>query len=83
MDLYKYIAWYTNSLTNEIEKSQTSHLIDAKVEIKLAMQQEQGRSMDAMKQLEKEAIEAFENYMVPHQTPWLLNAFSAQLIQFE
>ena len=82
MDLFKYIAIFTNNVTNDIEKQQTADLVDAKVELKLAMK-EKGRSTDAMTKLEKEAIEALENYIVPHQDPWLLNAFSAQQVQFE
>jgi hypothetical protein len=62
---------------------QTSLFIYKKVEIKLAMLKDQEDTSDDMKRLEKAAIEALENYIVPHQTPWLLNAFSAQQIQFE
>ena len=83
MDLYKFTAWLTNTVTDNIEKLQTSLLIDKKVEIKLAMLKDQEDTSDDMKRLEKAAIEALENYIVPHQTPWLLNAFSAQQIQFE
>lgn len=82
MDLYKYIACFTNSVTDEIEKKQTADLVDAKVELKLSMR-DQGNSTDTMMQLEKEAIDVLGNYIVPHQNPWLLNAFSAQNIQFE
>lgn len=82
MDLYKYIAVFTNNVTDDIEKQQTSKLVDAKVELKIAMK-ERGSSPDAMTKLEQEAIEAMENYIVPHQDPWLLNAFSAQQVQFE
>lgn len=82
MDLYKYIAWFTNYITNVIEKRQTSDLVDSKVRIMLAMK-EQGSTSDKMLQLEKEAAEAFENYIVPHQEPWILNALSAQQMQFE
>ena len=83
MDLYKYIAWFTNTVTDNIEKIQTSLLIDKKVEIRLAMLKEQGDTSAEMKRLEKAAVEALENYIVPHQTPWLLNAITAQQIQFE
>jgi hypothetical protein len=83
MDLYKYIAWFTNAVTDDIEKVQTSLLIDKKVEIRLAMLKEQGDTSTEMKRLEKAAVEALESYIVPHQTPWLLNAITAQQIQFE
>lgn len=82
MDLYKYISCFTNSITDEIEKKQTADLVDAKVELKLAMK-DQGNLTDMMMQLEREAVEALGSYIVPHQVPWLLNAFSAQKIQFE
>lgn len=81
-DLFKYIAWFTNSVTDEIEKKQTSDLVDAKVDLKIAMK-EQGKSTDTMAKLEQEAIEALGNYIVPHQTPWILNAKCAQKIHFE
>lgn len=82
MDLYKFIAISTHYVTDDIEKQQTTKLVDAKVELKLAMK-ERGSSSEAMTKLEQEAIEALENYMVPHQDPWLLNASSAQQVQFE
>lgn len=82
MDLYKYILYCTNSITDAIEKRQTADLVDAKVDLKLAMKDKED-STDEMMQLEKEAIEVLGNYIVPHQNPWLLNAFSAQNIQFE
>lgn len=88
MDLYKYLVYVTNDVTHKIEKRQTAELVDAKVELRLKMKEqgksiglEQGKSI-GMEQLEKEAIDALANYIVPHQAPWLLNAFSAQQIQF-
>lgn len=84
MDLFKYIAYVTNSVTHEIEKLQTTRLIDKIAEFKLLdMLKQQGDTSEEMKQLEKAAVEALKNYSVPHQDPWLLNAFSAQQIQFE
>ena len=84
MDLFKYIAYVTNSVTHEIEKQQTTRLIDKIAEFKLLdMLKQQGDTSEEMKQLEKAAVEALKNYSVPHQDPWLLNAFSAQQIQFE
>lgn len=82
MDLYKYIAVFTNNVTDDIEKQQTSKLVDAKVDLRLAMK-ERGGSTDSRTKLEQEAIEALENFIIPHQDPWLLNAFSAQQVQFE
>lgn len=82
MDLFKYIAYFTNSITDALEKQQTSKLVDARVELKMALK-ERGSSMGVMTKLEQEAIEALEHYIVPHQDPWLLNAFSAQQVQFE
>ena len=84
MDLFKYIAYVTNSVTHEIEKLQTTRLIDKIAEFKLLdVLKQQGDTSEEMKQLEKAAVEALKNYSVPHQDPWLLNAFSAQQIQFE
>ncbi len=80
MDLYKYIAWFTNKITDDIEKENTSHLIDAKMELKQA--RDKGDNT-LMLQLEKEAIKVMEHYIVPHQNPWLLNSISAQKITFD
>lgn len=82
MDLFKYIAWFTNSVTDNIEKKQTSDLVDAKVDLKLAMKESE-KSTDMKAKLEQEAIEALGNYIVPHQTPWILNAKCAQKIHFD
>lgn len=82
MDLYKYIAWFTTSIVHELEKIYTSLFIDAKVKQELA-KKFQEKSPDMMEQLKKEAVEVLGNYTIPHQVPWILNAFSAQRIIFE
>lgn len=75
-DLYKFVSFYTNSVTRDIEKIQTYHLIDASVRSKM----EEARTTSSgslSSQITKDAAEVIRNYIVPHQNTWMLNAIAA------
>ncbi|WP_337659512.1 hypothetical protein [Butyricimonas virosa] len=82
-DLYKFISCFTNNVTNEIEKRQTTHLIDASVRLKLEEARISSSQNPFMSQIAKDAVEAIKNYIVPHQNTWMLNAIAAGNMNLE
>ena len=82
-DLYKFVSCFTNSITNEIEKIQTSHLIDASVSLKLEEERLSSLGSPLMSQIAKDAAEVIKNYTVPHQSTWMLNAIAAGNMSLE
>lgn len=82
-DLYKYVSCFTNDVTREIEKVQTSHLIDVSVKLKLEEARLSSFGSPFMSQIYKDAVEAINNYNVPHQNTWMLNAIAAANMSLE
>lgn len=82
-DLYKFVSCFTNNVTNQIEKQQTSHLIDASVSLKLEEMRLSALGSPFMSTIAKDAIEAIKSYIVPHQNPWILNAIAASNMKLE
>lgn len=82
-DLYKYVSYFTNDVTREIEKVQTSHLIDVSVKLKLEEARLSSLGSPFMSQIYKDAVEAINNYNVPHQNTWMLNAIAATNMSLE
>lgn len=76
-DLYKYVSFFTNSITKEIEKIQTSHLIDASVRLKIEEERASVSGCSLLSQIAKDAIEVIKNYNILHQNTWMLNAIAA------
>lgn len=84
-DLYKFVSCFTNDVTNQIEKQQTSHLIDASVSLRLEEMRLSalGFKNPFMSIIAKDAMEAIKNYTVPHQNTWILNAIAASNMKLE
>lgn len=83
-DLYKFVSCFTNNVTNQIEKMQTSRLIDASVSLRLEKMRLSGQGNTYMSQIVEEAIETtIKKYNVPHQNTWMLNAIAAGNMNFE
>ena len=82
-DLYKFVSCFTNSVTNDIEKIQTSHLIDASVSLKLEEARISSLGSPLMSKIAKDAVEVIKNYVVPHQNTWMLNAIAAGNMNLE
>lgn len=75
-DLYKYVAYYTNNVTRQIEKFHHFHLIDESIRIKM----DQGKTAhdgSLSSEISKDAIELIRNFIIPHQNIWMLNAIAA------
>lgn len=82
-DLYKFVSCFTNNVTNQIEKMQTSHLIDASVSLRLEEMRLSALGSPFLSKIAKDAIETIKNYSVPHQNPWILNAIAAGNMKLE
>lgn len=82
-DLYKYVSYFTNSVTKEIEKIQNYHLVDASVKMKLEKEQAKLSEEQLISEITKDAAEILRNYIVPHQNPWILNAIAASNMKLE
>lgn len=76
-DLYKFVSCFTNEVTRSIEKAQTSHLIDAFVQLKLKQAFSPSLPVSYMAQITQDAADLVRNYIVPHQNTWMLNAIAA------
>lgn len=82
-DLYKFVSCFTNNVTNQIEKIQTSHLIDASVSLKIEEMRLSASEGHFMSKIIRDAIEIIKNYTVPHQNTWMLNAIAASNMKLE
>lgn len=82
-DLYKYVSYFTNSVTKEIEKIQNYHLVDASVKMKLEKEQAKLSGKELISEITKDAAEILRNYIVPHQNTWILNAIAASNMKLE
>lgn len=82
-DLYKYVSYFTNSVTKDIEKIQNYHLVDASVKLKLEEEQAKSSGKQLISQITKDAAEIIRNYIVPHQNTWILNAIAASNVSLE
>lgn len=82
-DLYKFVSYFTNNVTNQIEKIQTAHLIDVSVSLRLEEMRLSTLGSPFMSKIAKDAIEAIKNYIVPHQNTWILNAIAASNMKLE
>ena len=82
-DLYKFVSFYTNSVTRGIEKIQTYHLIDASVRLKMEEAHASSTGSPFIAQITKDAEEVIRNYIVPHQNTWMLNAIAASSMHLE
>lgn len=81
-DLYKFVAYYTNQVIKEFEKIQTQHLIDISVRLGIDKTMS-GQDSSLLLQIEKEAEETLKNYIIPHQSTWMLNAIAAANMRLE
>ncbi|MDY5533779.1 MAG: hypothetical protein SPF83_08980 [Butyricimonas virosa] len=82
-DLYKYVSYFTNNITQQIEKSQNYGLVDAFVKLKLEEKQAQSPKGKLTLQIVTDAVETIRNYIVPHQNTWMLNAIAAGNMNLE
>lgn len=81
-DLYKFVSFFTNNVTKDIEKIQHRRLIDASVTLKFGTGIAKPTNPFTEKII-KDAADIINGYIVPHQNPWMLNAIAAGKMCFE
>ena len=81
-DLYKFVSFFTNNVTKDIEKIQHRRLIDASVTLKFGAGIAKPTNPFTEKII-KDAADIINGYIVPHQNPWMLNAIAAGKMCFE
>lgn len=76
-DLYKFVSFFTNSVTKDIEKVHASYLVDALVQLRLEEERATAAGAPNTSQITRDAIETIRNLSLPHQNTWMLNAIAA------
>lgn len=82
MDLYKYVSFQTNRITEYIEKEQTISFIKTKIDLEFVKKSVSDQKA-LLSLLDAQANIAKSNYLIPHQDCWILNAIPASKIYFE
>lgn len=82
MDLYKYVTYETNKITENAEKRNTKQYLETKVKIEYKKQQVNG-PLDLQTQLEEQANEELLDFVYLHQDCWILNAVAASSMYIE
>lgn len=82
MDLYKFVSFQTNRITEYIEKEQTISFIKTKIDLEFEKKSVSDQKA-LLSQLDAQANIAKSNYLIPHQDCWILNAIPASKMYFE
>lgn len=84
VDLYKYIAFWTNQRTQVVEKEEVKKYWDEKIKKEIGKLATANPGSKDMDKLDKEASEDLkDDYIIPHQDCWILNAEAAIKMNFE
>lgn len=79
VDMYMYMAAFTNDVTLEIEKSQNTSIIESWAKYHVA-----GVIAPTLAgSLYKAALKAHSNYLIPHQSTWMNNNIDPACLVFE
>lgn len=82
MDLYKYVSFKTNEKTELLEKVEEHRYLNKKIQLELVKCLNNAKP-DLIKLLDSQALVALNNYIIPHQDCWILNAIPASSMYFE
>lgn len=82
MDLYKYVTYETNKITEKAEKRNTKQYLETKVKIEYKKQHING-PLDLQTQIEEQANEKLLDFIYLHQDCWILNAVAASSMYIE